>query len=114
MAVSSRLSTSFLFKVKLDDRMILSLFLVQPLKDIHLVMCVAVFVVVDITILTISTSLSSTRLKPVVIPNKEGLTGEDVSVHYSLVVPAFLMTPYPFSTFSSRDLYSKFQISIFT
>ena len=51
----------------------------QPPKDIHLVLCVAVLLVVDVTILTISTALNATRIEAVVIPNKEKLTGEDVS-----------------------------------
>ena len=52
---------------------------VQPLKDIHLVLCVVVFLVVDVSILTIATGLSATRLVATVFPNKEGLMGVDVS-----------------------------------
>ena len=50
----------------------------QPLKDIHLVLFVMVFLLVDIVILVVCTALDDVRLEAVIVPDREHSSELDV------------------------------------
>lgn len=56
-------------------------FPLQPLKDIHLVLFVLVFLLVDVVILVICTSLDTVRLTADLVPDREHDSALDVSMH---------------------------------